>query len=121
MKNYIFQQGDVVLKKCGVKGFFAQEFEAIPEKAKKLSGNLLLKGNTNSHALYGGKFQIYLHEKTIFLDVTKETKLYHVQDHRVKKPKHAEHHAQAIPPGQYFLSPVLEYDHALEESRVVID
>lgn len=121
MENIIYQQGDVILKKCGVKGYFAKEFECIPEEAKKIKGNLLLKGQTNSHALYGGKFQLYSHEGIIFLEVIKETTLDHVQDHLAKKPKHAEHHAQKISVGTYFLSPLMEYDHMKEESRQVID
>ena len=121
MENIIYQQGDVILKKCGVKGYFSKEFDSIPKNAKKIKGNLVLKGQTNSHALYGGKFQLYTHEGTTFLDVTKETTLDHVKDHTVKKPKHAEHHAQKIAVGAYFLSPLMEYDHVKEESRPVID
>ncbi len=121
MNNIIFQQGDVILKKCGVKGFFIQEFDDIPAEAKPIKGNLLLKGQTNSHALYGGKFQLLKKGDTVFLNVIKETKLDHVEDHLVKRPKHAEHHAQQIPQGKYFLSPLMEYDHMLEESRQVID
>lgn len=117
----IYQQGDVVLKQCGIKGYFVKEFDSIPKSAKPVKGNLLLKGQTNSHALYGGKFQLYKDKDQVFLKVTKETTLDHVQDHLVKKPKHAEHHAQKISVGEYFLSPVMEYDHQLEESRQVID
>lgn len=120
MKYYI-QQGDVIIKKCGEFGVFATEHAVVPQQAKKVKGNLVLKGQTNSHALYGGEFQLLTHEGTLFLDVKRETKLDHVQDHRALKPKHAEHHAIKIPKGQYFLSPLMEYDHMKEESRVVID
>lgn len=120
MKHYT-QQGDLIIKKCGIKGIFTQEFDDIPKTAKPVKGNLLLKGQNNSHALYGGKFQIYKDNETLFVEVTKETTLDHVQDHLAEKPKHAEHHAQKIPPGKYFLSPLMEYDHMLEESRQVID
>lgn len=121
MDNIIYQQGDVILKKCGVKGYFSIEHDDIPKKAKKIKGNLLLKGNTNSHALYGGKFQLYTNDGTTFLEVTKETKLDHVQDHKALKPKHAEHHAQKIAVGKYFLSTVMEFDHQKNEARQVID
>ena len=120
MKQYI-QQGDVIIKKCGVTGIFKQEFQDIPAAAKKVKGNLVLKGTTNSHALYGGEFQLFQDNGVLFIEVTKETKLDHVQDHRAARPKHAEHHAIKIPPGKYFLSHLMEYDHMKEEARVVID
>lgn len=120
MENLIYQQGDCLLKRCGNNEYFIGH-KSIPESAKKVKGNLLLKGQTNSHALYGGKFQLFEHEKVTFLKVEKTTKLDHVQDHTVKKPKHAEHHAQEILPGEYFLDAVLEFDHFLEESRQVVD
>jgi len=119
MKYY--QQGDVILKPVGIFEASLKEFASIPKTAKPVKGNLVLKGTTNSHALYGGKFQLLKDNEVLFIDVKKETTLDHVQDHRVAKPKHAEHHAQKIAVGQYFLSPVMEYDHAKEESRVVID
>lgn len=121
MNDVIFQQGDVILKRCGASGYFKKEYKDIPKNAKKVKGNLVLKGQNNSHALYGGKFQIYEAQGTVFLEVTKATKLDHVKDHRVKRPSHAEHHAQTIPVGKYFLDVVMEYDHFLEESRKVID
>lgn len=121
MKNIIYQQGDCILKRCGTFNYFKEEFNEIPSSAKKIKGNLLLKGANNSHALYGGKFQLYKNKDMIFVDVLKETVLDHVQDHLVKKPKHAEHHSQKIKPGQYFVDELLEYDHALEESRRIID
>lgn len=120
-QTIIIQQGDAILKKCGVTGIFKDEFASIPNTAKKIAGNLVLKGTTNSHALYGGKFTLYRDGERLFVDVKKATKLDHVQDHRAKKPKHAEHHAQVIPAGQWFVDELLEYDHMLEEARRVID
>lgn len=119
--KYMIQQGDCLIKKCGVTGIFKKEFASIPKEAKPLKGNLVLKGTTNSHALYGGKFQLLNHEGTLFIRVTKETKLDHVKDHRVARPKHAEHHAISIPAGEYFFDGVMEYDHQKEEKRQVID
>lgn len=119
LKSPIIQQGDCILKKCGVKDIFIDQFDSIPTKAKPVNGNLLLKGNTNSHALYGGKFQIYEHDKTTFLRVDETTVLDHVKD--LTSNSHAEHHAQYIPTGEYFIDELLEYDHLTEESRRVID
>lgn len=121
MNNIILQQGDCIVKKCGVTGYFKEEFKEIPKTAKLFKSNLLLKGTTNSHALYGGQFKLYKDGERIFIDVKKATTLDHVCDHSAKKPKHAEHHSQVIPPGQWFVDELLEYDHALEESRRVID
>jgi hypothetical protein len=121
IKNYIMQ-GDVLLKKVGVKGIFKKEYAAIPKTAKPIKGNLVLKGTNNSHALYGGKFQLYeASDKTLFIKVTKDTTLDHVKDHTAKTAVHAEHHAQTVPVGEYFVSPIFEYDHQLEESRIIID
>jgi hypothetical protein len=122
MKNLIIQQGDCLLKSVGAKDVFTKEYSSIPKTAKPVKTNLVLKGTNNSHALYGGKFTILKDiDGTIFVKVTKKTTLDHVQDHTAKNPKHAEHHAQTIEIGEYFLSPVLEYDHQLEESRQIID
>ena len=121
MTNLIIQQGDVILKKVGNFGVFEIEHSEIPTLAKEVKGNLLLKGQTNSHALYGGKFRLLQHENTLFVDVQEPTVLDHVKDHNSLNPEHAEHHAQTIEVGQYFLAPLMEYDHLLEESRQVID
>lgn len=121
MENYYYMQGDCILKKCGVFGYFKKEYSDIPNDAEKVKGNLVLKGQTNSHALYGGEFQLYKKDDQLFVDVVKETTLDHVKDHLTSKPAHAEHHSQKIAVGKYFLSPVMEYDHYKEESRQVID
>ena len=121
MKNYI-AQGDCIIKKVGVLGIFNKEYSAIPKDIKPVKGNLILKGTTNSHALYGGKFSLMKSKDgTLFIKVTKATKLDHVENHLVKKPKHAEHHAIKLPVGEYFLDNLMEYDHQKEESRIVID
>lgn len=112
-------QGDCILKKCGVYGIFEEEHDSIPKIAEPVSGNLLLKGSSNSHALYGGKFQILKLKDQIFLRVDETTVLDHVKD--IKSNAKAEHHAQYVPPGEYFISELLEYDHLKEESRRVID
>lgn len=114
-------QGDCILKKVGIFDVFEKEYAEIPKQAKEVKTNLLLKGDTNSHALYGGEFQILEHDSVLFVNVTKETTLDHVKDHNALTPQHAEHHAQTIEVGQYFVAPLMEYDHLKEESRRVID
>lgn len=116
----IIQQGDCIIKKCGTKGVFEKEFAAIPKDAVKKLGHLILKGQTNSHALYGGEFQLFEKDNVLFIKVTEATVLDHVKDHNGTR-ENAEHHAQWIPAGKYFVDDLLEYDHLLEESRKVID
>lgn len=121
MENLYYMQGDCILKRVGIFDIFEEEYEEIPKDAKQVKTNLLLKGTTNSHALYGGEFEILEHEGVLFVDVKKETILDHVKDHNSLSPEHAEHHAQTIEAGQYFVAPLVEYDHLKEESRRVID
>ena len=116
-----YQQGDCIIKPVGSFGVFTQEFDSIPKEAKVVKGNLVLKGTTISHALYGGQFKILKHGEQLFIKVIKKTTLDHVKDHRTVKRVHAEHHAQVIPVGEYFLAPLSEYDHQKEERRQVID
>ena len=120
-KSPLSQQGDVIIKKCGRFDVFEVEHETIPESAKPVPGNLVFKGQTNSHALYGGKFEILEHDGVTFLRVTEPTILDHVRDHASASPERAEHHAQWIPVGDYFVDGVREFDHIKEESRRVID
>lgn len=119
--RYYQQQGDVLLKKIGIYDVFQKEYSEIPKEAKPVKTNLVLKGQTNSHALYGGEFEILEHDGVLFIDVKAETTLDHVKDHNSLNPEHAEHHAQKIEVGQYFVSPLYEFDHLKEESRRVID
>lgn len=120
-KSPYTQQGDCVLKKCGnYEDIFETSYPSIPSEAKPIPGNLILKGQTNSHALYGGKFQLLEHNGVLFIRVDEATVLDHVKDHTSTRES-AEHHAQWIPQGEYFFDGVIEYDHLLEESRQVID
>jgi hypothetical protein len=116
-----YQQGDCLIKPIGKFGVFTQEFEEIPKNAKPLKTNLVLKGSTNSHALYNGEFELFEADGIIFIDAKTEITLDHVKDHLVSNPMHAEHHAQTIAAGKYFVPPLMEFDHLKEESRQVID
>lgn len=114
------QQGDCLIKKCGRHHVFEREYVKIPTDATEKLGNLVLKGQTNSHALYGGKFQLLEKDGVLFIRVDEATVLDHVKDH-LSGREAAEHHAQWIPPGEYFFDGVMEYDHLKEEARQVID
>jgi hypothetical protein len=113
------QQGDCIIKKCGTYGVFETEHKSIPSDAKEVAGNLVLKGQTNSHALFFGEFKLYEKNGVVFLKVFTPTILDHVKD--AKYQVRAEHHAQWIPQGEYFVDDLLEYDHLREEARRVID
>lgn len=115
------QQGDCLIKKCGpYSEVFEKSWDHIPTDATEITGNLVLKGQTNSHALYGGKFSLLRKDDTLFIDVQEPTVLDHVKDHSSGQER-AEHHGQWLPVGEYFFDGVMEYDHIKEESRQVID
>ncbi len=118
-KSPYTQQGDLLIKKCGRFGVFETEYASIPKNADKVSSNLVLKGQNNSHALYGGKFELLTSNNVLFIKVEEATVLDHVKDRTTKEK--GEHHAQWIPPGEYFVDSVQERDHIKEESRAVID
>lgn len=113
------QQGDCLVKKCGTKGVFKVEYEKIPTDAKRLQSKVILQGRNNSHAIVAGEVELFEKEGRIFLWVKETATLDHVKD--MKSLAHAEHHAQQIPPGEYFIDAVMEFDHLKEESRPVID
>jgi hypothetical protein len=112
-------QGDCLIKKCGTKNVFSREYPGIPKDASPIAGGLALRGSSNSHAFFGGKFQLFEKDGTTFVRVDEPTVLDHVEDMGTRK--HAEHHAQWIPKGEYFVDVVQERDHILEESRRIID
>lgn len=118
-KSSYTQQGDCLIKKIGKFDEFSKQFDSIPSDATEVKGCLVLKGQSNSHALFGGDFQLMEKDNTIFIRVNKSTVLDHVKD--ISSGAHAEHHAQWIPKGEYFVDVVQERDHIKEESRAVID
>lgn len=99
----VFQQGDVQL--------FPQ---SIPKGLAKLEGNIVHEGEHTGHAhrLFDGKFQLFEEPKT------KERWL------RVITPvdfRHEEHHARTIPPGDYRIGIIQQWDYETEESKRVVD
>ena len=116
--NFI-AQGDCIVKKCGTSGVFTKEFSSIPKNATPTGSNLVLKGQQNNHAIYYGEFEVLEKDGVTFLRVDAPCILDHVRD--LKTQTHAEHHAMWIPPGEYFIDQLNEYDHLAEESRKLID
>lgn len=115
-KGDYFQQGDCILVQLGDENFINAPIEITGVKQES---NIVLKGNVNSHALYDGEFEIFNDNGQIFINVKSFAILDHVKD--TVNNIHAEHHAQYIPKGQYFLRGVLEFDHLEQMSRQVID
>lgn len=111
MKNInYFQQGDVLL--------FPAE---IPQNAKLLDGNILQHGEATGHAhrvmflheeKRGGSAGIFQDPKDLlrYLKLDVPTDLVH-----------EEHKKITLPPGEYRIGIVREYDHFQEEARNVQD
>lgn len=115
-KGDYFQHGDVILAQIGDTNFIDSPVEI---KGEKVSSNLILKGVNNSHALYEGDFDIYKDGENLFVDVKTFAILEHVKD--LESRSKAEHHAQYIPKGRYFLRVIVEFDHLEKMARQVID
>lgn len=101
MKQY--QQGDVVLHTV-----------AIPETAKKkeLKNGIVQHGEATGHAhKLTGNFEYFeTPQKTRHLRLLEPVAL-----------THEEHNKIIIPPGEYRIGIVTEYDHFDEEARQVVD
>jgi hypothetical protein len=109
MKTMI-QQGDCLIKRCGVKNVFIVEHDSIPGDANLIAGNVLHFGDNHQHAFESGKFQILEKDQIRFVRVIEPSIL-----------SHGEHGSHTIEPGEYFLDIINEFDHPDEESRKVID
>lgn len=103
MNQEIIQQGDVQLFP-----------EPIPHGLEKLKGNVVQEGEHTGHAhrLFDGNFQLFECPKT---------KARHL---RVLEPvnfRHEEHKTLTIPPGDYRIGIIQQWDYDTEESKRVID
>jgi|ERR1044072_407109 hypothetical protein len=98
--NY-FQQGDVLVKPT-----------TIPEDAKPLTHRIFREGEHTGHMHAATAEDVVLLEKdgVMFARIPNGTNL-----------THQEHHTIFLPPGDYQIDAVQEYDHFLEESRAVLD
>lgn len=95
----IYQQGDCLLKTCSIDN----------EKAKKVIGDLLHKGQQHHHRLRGS-FEMYDDAGVRYVRVVEPTELFH-----------EEHRPIELPAGDYRLDIVQEFDHLENEARNVID
>jgi hypothetical protein len=98
-----YQQGDVLLVPS-----------KIPPQAKKVDDPVLAHGEATGHAhrLHGDGFTVFEHPTT---------KKKHLRIVRTTALRHEEHKEIALPPGEYEVGGVREYDHFDEEARQVVD
>ena len=99
------QQGDVLIKRIN----------GLPAKAKEmkeLKTNVLKEGEFTGHAhrIAAGQYKLYEHKKNMILLALTMLKI-----------QHEEHNLINLPPGEYIVDSVKEYDHLNEESRAVAD
>lgn len=99
------QQGDVLMRSC----------TKIPKDAKvkkHARGWVLAEGEVTGHAheVIGEGVEVLEKDGVLYLSAPKGGTI-----------KHEEHKAFTIPPGNYTVGIVKEYDHFLEEARQVAD
>ena len=79
--NKLFRHGDVMI----------QETETIPKKAKKVKGNILVRGEVTGHAhrlTDPGAFQILETPEFLFVEVTEnEVQIVHEEHDPITLPK----------------------------------
>lgn len=99
MKYY--QQGDVLIKPA-----------SIPKSAQKQKSLILVEGEAtgHNHAIIKGNAQAYRQGQNLWLAVLTTSFL-----------EHPEHNPIELPPGEYQVCIVREYDHFAEEARRVVD
>ena len=101
-KNTWYQQGDVTIKPV----------DAIPASATPTGSRVLAEGEAtgHKHLAEGEDVRLFLHEGTLYMQAPTGTTVVH-EEHRVLE----------IPPGDYLIGTVREYDHFAEEARRVTD
>jgi hypothetical protein len=98
----LYQQGDVLIK----------EVPAIPEGAVDNGSRVLAEGEATGHKHLAASedVRLFLHEGTLYMHAPSGTTVVH-----------EEHHVIDIPPGDYQIGQVREYDHFTEAARPVVD
>ncbi len=98
----LYRHGDVMIQEC----------ESIPEQAKKVKGNILVRGEVTGHAHRlsdPGAFQIFETPNFLFVEVTENEAIL----------DHEEHDTITLPKGKYKVWVQREYTP--EAIRRVID
>ncbi len=97
-----YQQGDVTIK----------PIDSIPAEAKATASRVLAEGEAtgHKHVAEAEDVQLFVHDGILFMSAPHGTTVVH-EEHRVLE----------IPPGEYQIGVVREYDHFAGETRQVID
>jgi len=100
--NTWYQQGDVTIKPV----------EAIPSGAKPSGNRVLAEGEATGHKHLAAAedVRLFMHQGTLYMSAPTGTTVVH-----------EEHGPLIIPPGEYRIGIVREYDHFAEEARRVVD
>jgi len=86
------------------------EGASIPKDATEKKDGIILHSDTTGHSHKVKNAQLFMKDGKPFIVAEKEAVL-----------THEEHKDLKLPPGNYEMKIVKEYDHLLEESRNVID
>jgi len=97
-----YQQGDVTIK----------PIDKIPTNANATGTRVLAEGEAtgHKHLAQADDVQLFLHQGTLYMRAPNGTTVVH-----------EEHGPLEIPPGEYQIGIVREYNHFAEEARPVID
>jgi hypothetical protein len=97
-----YQQGDVTIK----------PIDKIPAHAMATGTRVLAEGEAtgHKHLAEAEDVKLYLHEGSLYMSAPQGTTVVH-----------EEHGPLIIPPGEYQIGIVREYDHFAEEARYVAD
>ena len=101
-----YQQGDIIIKQSPIS---SSHLEKLGDKLDHL---VLAEGEASGHfhKITSGKAFLYMLGTVMYLRVLEEARLFH-----------DEHKPIDLPPGNYEIDTINEYDHFLEETRKVID
>lgn len=129
MKTEWYQQGDVIIEPLSVRGLkFPDQGKTMEQKDSR--GYLLALGEVTGHAhaleIAEGIEVIEAPQKVLILrDGTEEQEevryFIRVKGKTGARVSHEEHGVVTLPPGEYIVRGIREYDHFAEESRRVID
>lgn len=122
------QQGDVIIEPISLRGIKMPKGKKMTQKDSR--GYLLALGEVTGHAHaleeIEGVEVIEAPQKILVLRNGREEQeevryFIRITNKNGAVLRHEEHNAQTIPPGEYVVRGVREYDHFAEEARRVID
>lgn len=128
MKSMYYQQGDVILEPLTMRGLqFPTDSKAVKAASR---GFILAEGEVTGHAhaleaIEGVEVVEAPQRIMVKRDGREEAEevryFVRIKNKKGATLRHEEHNAHTIPPGDYVVRGVREYDHFAEEARRVID